>query len=164
MIYGPQLLLIGAVAAVGVLHTIVPDHWLPIALIARQRGVVRAAAGGDPCFAASVAAGRVLGPTGLYRCDAGRHGRGLCEGRGPLERDAAQRAAARRAGLRSRRYCRAAQGWNVRSIQIGNHRQSRHRAPARPNGDGGEAEYRPPEVMRAALLHSQLRAVKPNCR
>jgi hypothetical protein len=35
---GPELLLIGAVAAVGVLHTIVPDHWVPIALIARQRG------------------------------------------------------------------------------------------------------------------------------
>ena len=34
----PQLLLIGAVAAVGVLHTIVPDHWVPITLIARQRG------------------------------------------------------------------------------------------------------------------------------
>jgi nickel/cobalt transporter (NicO) family protein len=33
----PPLLLIGAVAAVGVLHTIVPDHWAPIALIARQR-------------------------------------------------------------------------------------------------------------------------------
>jgi len=38
MTVGPQLLLIGAVAAVGVLHTIVPDHWAPIALIARQRG------------------------------------------------------------------------------------------------------------------------------
>jgi len=36
--YTPQLLLVGAVAAVGVLHTIVPDHWVPIALIARQRG------------------------------------------------------------------------------------------------------------------------------
>lgn len=35
---GSQLLLIGAVFAVGVLHTIVPDHWLPITLIARQRG------------------------------------------------------------------------------------------------------------------------------
>ncbi len=35
---GAALLLIGAVAAVGVLHTIVPDHWLPIALIARERG------------------------------------------------------------------------------------------------------------------------------
>jgi hypothetical protein len=35
---GPELLLIGAVAAVGVLHTIVPDHWVPIMLIARQRG------------------------------------------------------------------------------------------------------------------------------
>jgi hypothetical protein len=35
---GPELLLIGAVAAIGVLHTIVPDHWVPITLIARQRG------------------------------------------------------------------------------------------------------------------------------
>jgi hypothetical protein len=34
----PQLLLIGAVAAVGVLHTVVPDHWVPITLIARQHG------------------------------------------------------------------------------------------------------------------------------
>ena len=33
-----QLLLIGAVFAVGVLHTIVPDHWLPITVMARQRG------------------------------------------------------------------------------------------------------------------------------
>jgi nickel/cobalt transporter (NicO) family protein len=32
------LLLVGAVAAVGVLHTIVPDHWVPITVIARQRG------------------------------------------------------------------------------------------------------------------------------
>jgi hypothetical protein len=32
------LLLVGVVAAVGVLHTIVPDHWVPITLIARQRG------------------------------------------------------------------------------------------------------------------------------
>lgn len=38
MIHTPQLLLIGAVAAVGVLHTIVPDHWMPITLIARQHG------------------------------------------------------------------------------------------------------------------------------
>jgi putative Mn2+ efflux pump MntP len=30
-------LLIGAVAAVGILHTLVPDHWAPIVLIARQR-------------------------------------------------------------------------------------------------------------------------------
>jgi len=35
---GPELLLVAAVAAVGVLHTIVPDHWIPITLIARQRG------------------------------------------------------------------------------------------------------------------------------
>jgi hypothetical protein len=34
---GPELLLVGAVAAVGVLHTIVPDHWVPITLIARQQ-------------------------------------------------------------------------------------------------------------------------------
>lgn len=39
---GPELLLVGAVAAVGVLHTIVPDHWAPITLIARQRGWSRA--------------------------------------------------------------------------------------------------------------------------
>lgn len=38
MIYGPELLLVGAVATVGVLHTMVPDHWVPITLIARQRG------------------------------------------------------------------------------------------------------------------------------
>jgi nickel/cobalt transporter (NicO) family protein len=35
---GPELLLVAAVAAVGILHTIVPDHWLPITLLARQRG------------------------------------------------------------------------------------------------------------------------------
>jgi ABC-type nickel/cobalt efflux system permease component RcnA len=33
-----ELLLVGTVAAVGILHTIVPDHWVPITLIARQRG------------------------------------------------------------------------------------------------------------------------------
>jgi ABC-type nickel/cobalt efflux system permease component RcnA len=38
MTYGPELLLVGAVAAVGVLHTMVPDHWVPITLIARERG------------------------------------------------------------------------------------------------------------------------------
>jgi hypothetical protein len=40
--FSPQLLLIGGVAAVGVLHTIVPDHWAPIVLMARQRGWSRA--------------------------------------------------------------------------------------------------------------------------
>lgn len=35
---GPELLLVAAVGVVGVLHTIVPDHWVPITLIARQRG------------------------------------------------------------------------------------------------------------------------------
>ena len=34
----PQLLLVGAVAAVGVLHTVVPDHWVPITLLARRHG------------------------------------------------------------------------------------------------------------------------------
>jgi len=38
MNFGPQLLLVIAVLAVGVFHTMVPDHWVPIALIARQRG------------------------------------------------------------------------------------------------------------------------------
>jgi UPF0716 family protein affecting phage T7 exclusion len=38
MTYAPELLLIGAVIGVGVLHTIVPDHWVPITLIARQQG------------------------------------------------------------------------------------------------------------------------------
>jgi putative Mn2+ efflux pump MntP len=33
-----QVLLILAVAAVGFLHTLVPDHWAPIALLARQQG------------------------------------------------------------------------------------------------------------------------------
>jgi nickel/cobalt transporter (NicO) family protein len=42
MIYGSELLLVGAVAAVGVLHTIVPDHWVPITLIARQQGWTKA--------------------------------------------------------------------------------------------------------------------------
>jgi nickel/cobalt transporter (NicO) family protein len=37
MNYVSQLLLIAAVGGVGVLHTIVPDHWVPITLIARQR-------------------------------------------------------------------------------------------------------------------------------
>ena len=44
------LILIVTVAAVGVLHTLVPDHWAPIALLARQQGwsrqtALRAAAG-----------------------------------------------------------------------------------------------------------------------
>ena len=38
MSFAPELLLVGATLVVGVLHTTVPDHWAPIALIARQRG------------------------------------------------------------------------------------------------------------------------------
>jgi ABC-type nickel/cobalt efflux system permease component RcnA len=49
-------LLVGAVAAVGVLHTAVPDHWAPIALLARQRGWTR-------LQAARAAAGAGLGHT-----------------------------------------------------------------------------------------------------
>ena len=41
MSLAPEMLLILAVGAVGVLHTIVPDHWVPITLIARQRGWTR---------------------------------------------------------------------------------------------------------------------------
>ena len=42
MTIGPELLLIISVGVVGVLHTIVPDHWVPITLLARQRGWSRA--------------------------------------------------------------------------------------------------------------------------
>jgi ABC-type nickel/cobalt efflux system permease component RcnA len=42
MDYLPQLLLIGAVTGVGVLHTLVPDHWAPIMILARQHGWSRA--------------------------------------------------------------------------------------------------------------------------
>lgn len=38
MTLAPEVLLVGAVVGVGVLHTLVPDHWVPIALIARQPG------------------------------------------------------------------------------------------------------------------------------
>ena len=38
MNFGPELLLIISVGVVGVLHTIVPDHWVPITLLARQLG------------------------------------------------------------------------------------------------------------------------------
>ena len=38
MIHSTFLLLVITVGVVGVLHTIVPDHWAPIAVIARQRG------------------------------------------------------------------------------------------------------------------------------
>ena len=33
----PEMILVAAVAAVGVLHTVVPDHWVPIALLARAQ-------------------------------------------------------------------------------------------------------------------------------
>ncbi|HEY5337240.1 MAG TPA: hypothetical protein VIJ85_03480 [Rhizomicrobium sp.] len=38
----PALLLIVAVGVVGVLHTMVPDHWAPIALMAKQQGWTKA--------------------------------------------------------------------------------------------------------------------------
>jgi hypothetical protein len=39
---GSEVLLVASVIAVGILHTIVPDHWAPIAVLARQRGWTRA--------------------------------------------------------------------------------------------------------------------------
>ena len=39
--YATPALLVIAVAAVGVLHTLVPDHWVPIALLARRQGWTR---------------------------------------------------------------------------------------------------------------------------
>ena len=33
---GPELMLLGAVVSVGVLHTLVPDHWVPVAVVARN--------------------------------------------------------------------------------------------------------------------------------
>lgn len=45
------LLLILAAATVGVLHTIVPDHWAPIALLARQRGWSRTQTAGSAAAA-----------------------------------------------------------------------------------------------------------------
>jgi len=38
LIHSKLLLLIATVGIVGILHTIVPDHWAPIAVIGRQRG------------------------------------------------------------------------------------------------------------------------------
>ena len=42
MTFAPEALLVAAVVGVGILHTIVPDHWVPITLIARQQGWSRA--------------------------------------------------------------------------------------------------------------------------
>jgi hypothetical protein len=40
--FAPEVLLVAAVVAVGIFHTMVPDHWVPITLIARQQGWSRA--------------------------------------------------------------------------------------------------------------------------
>jgi hypothetical protein len=48
---GPELLLVAAVAAVGVLHTLVPDHWVPIAVVARRSGWTRAQTAGAAAIA-----------------------------------------------------------------------------------------------------------------
>jgi ABC-type nickel/cobalt efflux system permease component RcnA len=42
MVVSQQAILLLAVVSVGVLHTVVPDHWAPIALLARQHGWSRA--------------------------------------------------------------------------------------------------------------------------
>jgi hypothetical protein len=52
-----SLALLLGVVAVGVLHTMVPDHWAPIALLARQRGWSR---GETARAAAQAGAGHVL--------------------------------------------------------------------------------------------------------
>jgi len=57
MINGTQLLIIASVVAVGVFHTIVPDHWGPIAILARQRGWTR---GETARAAAQAGAGHVV--------------------------------------------------------------------------------------------------------
>ena len=57
MMSGAQLLLIASVVAVGVLHTMVPDHWGLIAILARQRGWTR---GETARAAAQAGAGHVV--------------------------------------------------------------------------------------------------------
>jgi hypothetical protein len=52
----PEMLLLGGVIAVGVLHTIVPDHWLPITILARQHGWSRSE---TACAAAGAGLGHV---------------------------------------------------------------------------------------------------------
>jgi len=42
MLGSSAVLLVLAVGLVGVLHTLVPDHWAPITLLARQQGWARA--------------------------------------------------------------------------------------------------------------------------
>ena len=74
MILSSQLLLIGAVAAVGVLHTMVPDHWVPITVIARQRGWSRSETARSALQAGT---GHVLSTLAIAILVwiAGRHGR-----------------------------------------------------------------------------------------
>ena len=50
MNYEPELLLVAAVATVGVLHTSVPDHWVRITLIARGNGAGRNLKRREPRF------------------------------------------------------------------------------------------------------------------
>lgn len=67
----PALLLIVAVGVVGVLHTMVPDHWVPITVIAKQRGwttgeTARAALGaGTGHVVSTLVLGLVLWVAGL---------------------------------------------------------------------------------------------------
>jgi hypothetical protein len=62
---GPRLLLLVAVAVVGVLHTVVPDHWLPISLLARQEGWTRRETGRA---AAGAGIGHSLSTTYVVLC------------------------------------------------------------------------------------------------
>lgn len=61
-----DIILVVAVAVIGVVHTLVPDHWLPIVLIARQQGWSRSVvarvsliAGGGHVLSTLVLAGTV---------------------------------------------------------------------------------------------------------
>src|SRR2546428_943863 len=46
---GPLLLLMAGAAAVGVVHSVLPDHWVPLAVVARtERWSLRRGGGGEP--------------------------------------------------------------------------------------------------------------------
>lgn len=71
MNFAPELLLIFGVVVVGVLHTIVPDHWVPITLLARQQGWSRretaraALQAGSGHVASTLALGLVVAVAGV---------------------------------------------------------------------------------------------------
>src|SRR5207245_10241574 len=59
---GPLLLLMAGAAAVGVVHSVLPDHWVPLAVVARtERWSLRRVGRGSPL----AAGGHVLTSIGL---------------------------------------------------------------------------------------------------